>query len=66
MVMTRYGESATNAYAPYRVVLSKVPGVFADLSEHGPAVTKAAAEIVGQWKTWFGIHVVLLVTVNRD
>jgi hypothetical protein len=51
MVMTRYGESATNAYAPYRVVLSKVPGVFADLSEHGPAVTKAAAEIVGQWKT---------------
>jgi hypothetical protein len=53
MVMIRYGEFAMNADAPYRVVLSKVPGVFAGLSEHGPAVTKAAAEIVGQRKTWF-------------
>jgi len=47
------------AMAPYGAqltALSKVPpGVFAYLKAHGAAVTKAAAQTAGQWKTWYWI-----------
>jgi MFS family permease len=43
-------------YAAQLTALSKVPpGVFAYLSAHGAAVTKAAAQTAGQWKTWYWI-----------
>ena len=36
--------------------LSRVPpGVFAYLNAHGAAVSKAAADTAGQWKTWYSI-----------
>jgi MFS family permease len=45
--------------APYTAqlaALSKVPpGVTAYLNAHGAAVTKAAAQTPGQWKTWYWI-----------
>jgi MFS transporter, ACS family, D-galactonate transporter len=47
------------AIAPYSTqltALSKVPaGVFPYLQAHGAAVTKAAAQTAGQWKTWYWI-----------
>jgi hypothetical protein len=47
------------AIAPYSAqltALSKVPpGVFPYLQAHGAAVTKAAAQTAGQWKTWYWI-----------
>jgi MFS transporter, ACS family, D-galactonate transporter len=47
------------AMAPYGAqltALSKVPpGVFAYLSAHGAAVTKAAAQTASQWQTWYWI-----------
>ncbi len=47
------------AMAPYSAqltALSKVPpGVSAYLKAHGAAVTKAAAQTAGQWKTWYWI-----------
>ena len=43
-------------YAAQLTALSKVPpGVFAYLKAHGAAVTKAAAQTAGQWKTWYWI-----------
>jgi len=43
-------------YAAQLTALSKVPpGVFAYLTAHGAAVTKAAAQTAGQWKTWYWI-----------
>jgi MFS family permease len=48
-----------NTIAPYSAqltALSKVPpGVFPYLQAHGAAVTKAAAQTAGQWKTWYWI-----------
>jgi len=45
-------------YAAQLTALSKVPpGVFAYLQAHGPAVEKAAAQTVSQWKTWYWICV---------
>jgi ACS family D-galactonate transporter-like MFS transporter len=48
-----------NTIAPYAApltALSKVPpSVFAYLQAHGAAVQKAAAQTVGQWKTWYWI-----------
>jgi MFS transporter, ACS family, D-galactonate transporter len=47
------------AMAPYTAqltALSKVPpGVLAYVSAHGAAVSKAAAQTAGQWKTWYWI-----------
>ena len=47
------------AMAPYGAqltALSKVPpGVFAYLTAHGAAVTKAAAQTASQWRTWYWI-----------
>ncbi len=47
------------AMAPYSAqltALSRVPsGVFAYLKAHGAAVTKAAAQTAGQWKTWYWV-----------
>ncbi|HMD22909.1 MAG TPA: MFS transporter [Streptosporangiaceae bacterium] len=47
------------AIAPYSAqltALSKVPPqVFPYLKAHGAAVTKAAAQTAGQWKTWYWI-----------
>ena len=43
-------------YGTQLTALSKVPpGVFAYLKAHGAAVTKAAAQTAGQWKTWYWI-----------
>ncbi len=43
-------------YSAQLTALSKVPpGVFAYLNAHGAAVTKAAAQTAGQWKTWYWI-----------
>ncbi len=43
-------------YAAQLTALSKVPpGVFTYLNAHGAAVTKAAAQTAGQWKTWYWI-----------
>ena len=43
-------------YGAQLTALSKVPpGVFAYLKAHGAAVTKAAAQTAGQWKTWYWI-----------
>jgi ACS family D-galactonate transporter-like MFS transporter len=43
-------------YGAQLTALSKVPpGVFAYLTAHGAAVTKAAAQTAGQWKTWYWI-----------
>ena len=43
-------------YSAQLTALSKVPpGVFAYLTAHGAAVTKAAAQTAGQWKTWYWI-----------
>ena len=43
-------------YAAQLTALSKVPpGVFPYLKAHGAAVTKAAAQTAGQWKTWYWI-----------
>ncbi len=43
-------------YGAQLTALSKVPpGVFAYLNAHGAAVTKAAAQTAGQWKTWYWI-----------
>ncbi len=43
-------------YGAQLTALSKVPpGVFAYLQAHGAAVTKAAAQTAGQWKTWYWI-----------
>jgi len=48
-----------NTIAPYSAqltALSKVPaGVFPYLQAHAAAVTKAAAQTAGQWKTWYWI-----------
>src|SRR5579859_8013116 len=50
-----------NTIAPYSAqltALSKVPpGVFPYLQAHGAAVSKAAAQTAGQWKTWYWICV---------
>jgi hypothetical protein len=48
--------------------LSKVPpSAIAYLKAHGAAVTKAAAQTAGQWKTWywicFGAIIFFLLTV---
>jgi MFS family permease len=47
------------AIAPYSTqltALAKVPpGVFPYLKAHGAAVSKAAAQTAGQWKTWYWI-----------
>ena len=43
-------------YAAQLTALSKVPpGAFAYLKAHGAAVTKAAADAPGQWKTWWWV-----------
>jgi MFS family permease len=43
-------------YSAQLTALSKVPaGVFPYLQAHGAAVTKAAAQTAGQWKTWYWI-----------
>ncbi len=43
-------------YSAQLTALSKVPpGVFAYLKAHGAAVQKAAAQQVGQWKTWYWV-----------
>ena len=43
-------------YGAQLTALSKVPpGVFAYLSAHGAAVTKAAAQTASQWRTWYWI-----------
>ena len=43
-------------YAAQLTALSKVPpGVVAYLNAHAAAVTKAAAQTAGQWKTWYWI-----------
>ncbi len=43
-------------YGPQLTALSKVPpGVFAYLTAHGAAVTKAAAQTASQWRTWYWI-----------
>jgi MFS family permease len=43
-------------YSAQLTALSKVPpGVFTYLNAHGAAVTKAAAQTAGQWKTWYWI-----------
>ena len=43
-------------YAAQLTALSKVPpSVFAYLQAHGAAVTKAAAQTVSQWRTWYWI-----------
>ena len=43
-------------FAAQLTALSKVPpGVFSYLQAHGAAVQKAAAQTVGQWKTWYWI-----------
>jgi MFS family permease len=43
-------------YGAQLTALSKVPaGVFPYLQAHGAAVTKAAAQTAGQWKTWYWI-----------
>ena len=43
-------------YGAQLTALSKVPpGVFVYLKAHGAAVTKAAAQTAGQWKTWYWI-----------
>jgi hypothetical protein len=43
-------------YSAQLTALSKVPpGVFTYLKAHGAAVTKAAAQTAGQWKTWYWI-----------
>jgi MFS family permease len=43
-------------YAAQLTALAKVPpGVFPYLKAHGAAVTKAAAQTAGQWKTWYWI-----------
>jgi len=48
--------TAMAPYAAQLTALSKVPpGVFAYLTAHGAAVTKAAAQTAGQWKTWYWI-----------
>ena len=48
-----------NTIAPYSAQLKALagvpPGVFAYLQAHGAAVQKAAAQTVGQWKTWYWI-----------
>ncbi len=52
-------EPQLSAIAPYSAqlaALSRVPpGVFAYLNAHGAAVSKAAADTAGQWKTWYWI-----------
>jgi hypothetical protein len=48
--------TAIAPYGPQLTALSKVPpGVFSYLQAHGAAVQKAAAQTVGQWKTWYWI-----------
>jgi MFS family permease len=51
--------AALNTIAPYSAqltALSKVPpGVFAYLNAHAAAVQTAAANTVGQWKTWYWV-----------
>ena len=43
-------------YGPQLTALSKVPpGVLAYMNAHAAAVQKAAAQTVGQWKTWYWI-----------
>jgi MFS transporter, ACS family, D-galactonate transporter len=43
-------------YSAQLTALSKVPpGVFAYLKAHAAAVQKAAAQTVGQWKTWYWV-----------
>ena len=43
-------------YSAQLTALSKVPpGVFAYLTAHGAAVTKAAAQTASQWRTWYWI-----------
>ncbi|HEV2256214.1 MAG TPA: MFS transporter [Streptosporangiaceae bacterium] len=43
-------------YSAQLTALSKVPpGVFPYLQAHGAAVSKAAAQTAGQWKTWYWI-----------
>ena len=43
-------------YSAQLTALQKVPpSVFAYLKAHGAAVTKAAAQTAGQWKTWYWI-----------
>jgi ACS family D-galactonate transporter-like MFS transporter len=43
-------------YSAQLTALSKVPpSVIAYLNAHGAAVTKAAAQTAGQWKTWYWI-----------
>src|SRR5579859_4082765 len=45
-------------YSAQLTALSKVPpGVFPYLQAHGAAVSKAAAQTAGQWKTWYWICV---------
>jgi hypothetical protein len=46
----------TAPYSAQLAVLSKVPpDVFPYLKAHSAAVTKAAAQTAGQWKTWYWI-----------
>ncbi len=48
--------TAMAPYAAQLTALSKVPpGVFAYLTAHGAAVTKAAAQTASQWRTWYWI-----------
>jgi MFS transporter, ACS family, D-galactonate transporter len=43
-------------YSAQLTALSKIPpAVTAYLNAHGAAVTKAAAQTAGQWKTWYWI-----------